>query len=81
MGVCVEVGVGGPGVSLHTGKAGGDLRPLIADVSSLTSLGQQTVGEVQRQPATILISDMSCQAQVNVATSTPREMKRDLDWG
>ena len=80
MGVGVEVGVRGPGVSVHTGQAGGDLRSLIAGVSSLTSLGQQTVCEVQRQPAMmILTSDMSCQAQVNVATNTPREMKRDLD--
>ena len=64
VGVCVEVGVGGPGICLHTGQAGGDLRLLIAGVSSLTSLGQQTVGELQRQPAMmILTSDMSCQAQ------------------
>ena len=64
VGVGVEVGVRGPGVSVHAGQAGGDLRPLIAGVSSLTSLGQQTVCEVQRQPAMmILTSDMSCQAQ------------------
>ena len=74
MGVGVEVGVRGPGVGVHTGQAGGDLCLLIAGVSLLTSLGQQTVGELQRQPEmTILISDMSCQAQVQVPTkSTPK---------
>ena len=61
MGVGVEVGVRGPGVSVHTGQAGGDLCLLIAGVSLLTSLGQQTVGELQRQPAMmILFSDMTC---------------------
>ena len=61
MGVCVEVGVGNPGVRVHDAQAGESLRPLIAGVSSLTSLGQQTVGELQRQPAMmILFSDMTC---------------------
>ena len=74
VGVGVEVGVRGPGVCLHTGQAGGDLCPLIAGVSSLTSLGQQTVGELQRQPTMmILIRDMSCQAQVKVPNKfTPK---------
>ena len=74
MGVGVEVGVRGPGVSVHTGQAGGDLCLLITGVSSLTSLGQQTVGELQRQPAMmILFSDMSCQTQVNVSTESKKK--------
>ena len=74
MGVGVEVGVRGPGVSVHTGQAGGDLCLLIAGVSVLTSLGQQTVGELQREPAMmILFSDMSCQAHVNVSTESKKK--------
>ena len=74
VGVGVEVGVRGPGVSVHTGQAGGDLCLLIAGVSLLTSLGQQTVGELQRQPAMmILFSDMSCQTQVNVSTESKKK--------
>ena len=74
VGVGVEVCVRGPGVGVHTGQAGGDLCLLIAGVSSLTSLGQQTVGELQRQPAMmILFSDMSCQTQVNVSTESKKK--------
>ena len=72
--VGVEVGVRGPGVSVHTGQAGGDLHLLIAGVSSLTSLGQQTVGELQRQPA-IMILIATCQAQVQPQNKFPQKNK------
>ena len=48
--VGVEVGVRGPGVCLHAAQTRRDLRLLITGVSLLTSLGQQTVGELQSQP-------------------------------
>ena len=74
MGVGVEVCVRGPGVSVHTGQAGGDLCLLITGVSVLTSLSQLTVGKLQCQPAMmILFSDMSCQAQVNVSTESKKK--------
>ena len=53
VGVGVEVCVRGPGVCLHAAQARGDLRLLIAGVSLLTSLGQQTVGKLESQPVNI----------------------------
>ena len=50
MGVGVEVGVGCPGVGVHAAQAGGYLRPVITGISPLTHLGQEAVGELQRQP-------------------------------
>ena len=55
--VGVEVGVRGPGVGLHAAQAGGDLRLLITRVGPLTSLSQQTVSELESQPAMIVTSD------------------------
>ena len=51
--VGVEVGVRGPGVGLHAAQAGGDLRLLSTRVGPLTSLSQQTVGELESQPAMV----------------------------
>ena len=48
VGVGVEVGVGGPGVGVHVLQTGGDLQLLGAGVGPLPSLGQQTVGELER---------------------------------